>query len=105
MKMVKLEVNLFSEPKVGEIYTITEFEQTEIQTRDGARDALRITLKPEDETDEVNYSVTLWLSDNAGLTSKLGSFVATLGNDTALWLNKKVKFVAWSQANREIEVV
>ena len=47
----------------------------------------------------------LWLRPVVGSRSKLGAFIAALGNDIDKWVGKKVKIITWRHRNREIKVV
>jgi len=59
---------------------------------------------------ETNSSM-LWIQDECGTKTKLGSFMVGLGSvenpqqDTDEWVNHYIEIVAWSRANREIKVV
>lgn len=102
--MVEIKVNLYAEPKENETFEVLSVEEKDIETQDGLKPAIQVNLKPQVETD-VKYSVTLWLSDNASMTSKLGAFTVALGNNTSKWIGKKIYFVSWEYSNREIKVV
>ena len=103
--MVKIGVNLYSEPQEGKEYIITGATEKTIKTNDGEKDAIVITMISDRKSDKIVYSVTLWLSDNASLFSKLGSFINALGNDTDEYENKRIKIISWQNKNREIEVM
>ena len=59
-----------------------------------------------DKNDNKSYSLTLWLTDTASSTSKLGSFVTAFDSvNTDDWLEKVIKIVKWQDKDREIEVL
>jgi len=47
----------------------------------------------------------LWIRPVVGSKSKLGSFIAELGDDTDNWVGKKIKIKRWRSRWREIEVL
>jgi len=101
--MVKLKTEIAEsqpEPKEGTIYTIGECELITTQVR--SYKGLRVAMKAEDGTEVVTV---LWMRDVAGEKSKLGSFISALGDDTDAWEGKKIRFVAWREGNRKIEVL
>lgn len=98
--MDELKVALFDEPNVGDIVTIDDVEEVTVMTKDGERDALKVSFK--DTEDGVNRSVTLWLSDSASVRSKLGAFAHALGKKPKSWIGKTIQFIAWSNADRDI---
>ena len=104
-KVVKIGVELYSEPKEGEEYIITGAVEKTIKTNDGEKPAIVVSMVSNERTDKTNYSVTLWISDNASLFSKLGSFVSVLGNDTDKYENKRIKILCWQPKQREIKVL
>lgn len=104
--MVEIKTELFSKPKAGGKYEITEAKQQEIDIGNNQKkSAISVTMKSTDKTDTNVYTESLWLSDTASSTSKLGSFLVALGNDTKDWIGKTVLFREWSNRNREIEVI
>jgi len=59
-----------------------------------------------DKNDDKNYSLTLWLTDTASSTSKLGSFITAFDSiNTDTWLEKVIKIIKWQDKDREIEVL
>lgn len=104
--MVKIETDLFSKPKRGSKYEIIKVEQKEVDIGNKQmRDAILLTMKSTDKTDTNVYTESLWLADTASSTSKLGSFLVALGNDTEKWIGQNILFREWSNRNREIEVI
>lgn len=104
--MVEIKTELFSKPKQGQRYVITEAEQRNIDIGNNQKkQAISIEMKSTDTTDTNLYTESLWLSDTASSTSKLGSFIVALGNDSDKWIGKTIYFREWSNKNREIEVV
>jgi hypothetical protein len=88
------------EPKENETYTITEVETFTSQVR--AYKGLRVTMVTANNETAVS---ALWLREVAGKKSKLGSFLTALGTNTDNWVNKRIRFVAWRDKNREIQLV
>lgn len=97
---MEIKTDLFAEPAVGEVVTISAVEQVTVSTKEGDREAIKVSF--EDTEDEVKRSVTLWLSDSSSIKSKLGSFVYALGKNTKNWVGKTIQFVEWSNQLREI---
>jgi len=50
-------------------------------------------------------AIPLWQRQTVGRKSKLGAFLAVLGNDTDSWIGKTIKFVSWQPKARVIELV
>jgi len=101
MPEIKTElVDELPKPTEGQIYTIMSVEvfTSPVRSYKGIRVAM---------TDRDNKAIgeTLWTREVAGEKSKLGSFLKALGKETDAWIGKHIKFVAWSQGNRKIEVV
>ena len=90
------------EVKKDGIYEITYVN--EMTTRNGLT-GIVVDLKAKDEKDKRNYAVTLWPSEIASATSKFGSFVAVLGDDTDNWLHKWVKINNWMNRLCEIQLI
>ena len=105
-KMVEIKTELFSKPKKGDKYVITKAEEKDIDIGSGQmRLAISVEMKSTDKTDTKLYTESLWLADTASSTSKLGSFLVALGNDTEKWIGKTIKIREWSSRDREIEVM
>jgi len=51
------------------------------------------------------YGEMLWIRDQVGTRTKLGTFITALGNDTRKWINKKIRIVSWKPKDRAIEVL
>jgi len=104
--MTEIKTKLFSKPKEGGKYEITKAEQVDVDIGNNQmKPAISIEMKSTDKTDKRLYTESLWLADTASSNSKLGSFLITLGNDTAKWIGKTIKFREWRNKNREIEVI
>lgn len=104
-KLVEIKTELFSKPKASGKYEIVKAEEKTIDIGNNQKKpAITVTLKSTDKTDNNIYTESLWLTDNASSTSKLGSFLVALGNDTENWIGKTILFREWSNKNREIEV-
>lgn len=105
--MVEIKSELFAEPKEGQSYDIKEAKEITVKSSDGKNEypAISVVMLSTDKTDKSKYTVTLWLTDNASSTSKLGSFMLALGNDTDKWLGKTIRIRSWRNKIREIEVV
>lgn len=84
------------------IYEIISAEQ--ITTRSGL-EGLRVELKAKEIADKRNYAVTLWTSDTVSASSKFGSFLAVLGNNTDDWLHKWIRVTNWQNRLCEIQLV
>jgi len=97
--MPKLGVKLsesFS-PRLGEAYEIISVEEVTTQVRN--LKGLRVTLR--DSKGKENAEM-LWLRDVVGRNSKLGAFIALLGDNTDRWVGKKIIFVSWMPRQREL---
>jgi len=88
------------EPLEGHTYTIKKAEIITTPVR--AYKGLRVTLV---NTDGTECGTMLWMRGIAGEHSKLGSFVSALGKVPNAWLGKKIKFAAWREKQRIIELV
>jgi len=114
-EMPEIKTQIVTEPKEGQEYIITFVEKVIVESRDGKKyDALKVLLKSVNEKDVTEYSLTLWLTDTASPTSKLGSFVGAFEDflkdyvkacDTDNWLQHTVKVIIWRDKNRKIEVI
>ena len=84
----------------GDIITIKSVEivQTAVQGFRG----VRVSGTDQNGTEKAEM---LWLRPVVGSRSKLGAFIAALGNDTDKWVGKKVKIITWRHRNREVKVV
>lgn len=54
--------------------------------------------------DEI-LAMALWYRDIVGRMSKLGAFLAALGNEKDAWAGRTVKFLSWEKGDRVLEVV
>lgn len=99
VKDVKLAEQLpgFEEGDVIEIKSV-EVVQTAVQGFRG----VRVSGTDQNGTEKAEM---LWLRPVVGSRSKLGAFIAALGNDIDKWVGKKVKIITWRHRNREITVV
>jgi hypothetical protein len=88
------------EPLEGHIYKITAAELFTSQVK--AYKGLRVNME---EANGTKVVAPLWMRSVAGERSKLGAFIKALGDTTEAWVGKNIKFKAWRQGNREIEVV
>ena len=59
----------------------------------------------EKSKDGADHAEMLWTRAETGTTSKLGSFITALGDDTDVWVGKWIKVLRWAAKDREIEVV
>ena len=113
--MVNLKTELFAEPKEGIKYTISSVKEVTIKDRANKEyEALRVVMVSSDKDDKTVYSLTLWLTDEASSTSKLGSFISGFrdffkgkedANDTDTWLEHTIQVKRWRNKEREIEVL
>jgi len=104
--MVKLDTKIVATIQEGKEYVIESVEKVEVKSGNKTYDALEVIMNPLDKNDDKSYSVTLWLTDTASSTSKLGSFISAFdSNDTDTWLAKVIKIVKWQNKDREIEVL
>ena len=85
---------------IGEEYRINDVQQGTFGT--GKQAGYRVKLVNDDG--EVN-SVMLWDTEEFTETSKLGSFVAALGDDTDTWIGCNIVFLSWTPRSRKIKVV
>ena len=112
--MPKIATTFFTEPKEGKQYIITEAKEATVKIEEQETQTIRVVLKSTNEQDKTVYSTSLWLSDSASATSKLGSFVEAFAlffkgvkdaYETDNWLNHTVEIVSWKERQREIEVI
>lgn len=100
------------EPEEGGSYEITAVEEvtTAVQTFKGIRVSLT-SLKPGDKEE---YATMLWMREQAGYKSKLGSFLAAFtaflddeeaALDTDNWVGHKVRIISWKPKSREVAVI
>lgn len=90
----------------GKEYVVEKVNEVEVKSGNKTFDALEVILRPMDKSDDKSYSLTLWLTDKASSTSKLGSFVTAFDSvNTDDWLEKVIKIVTWQDKNRIIEVL
>jgi len=101
------------EPTEGHTYFVTEVEETKtaVQGFSGYRVGLEPTKRKAD--DDGKYATMLWKREQAGITSKLGSFMAAFLDfygdedkafDTDNWIGCTVRIVKWAPKQREVEV-
>jgi len=100
MKIATQLADEVPKPQEGQTYTIKKVESVTTQVRQFA--GIRVELKGRGDENVVDV---LWAREVAGANSKLGAFMTALGKDTDDWIGKKVRFVAWGERNRQIEVV
>ena len=99
---MKLNVRLAMEGeevlKLGQAYKIKDTEEftSELKGYKG----IRVILEAEDGK---LLAIPLWLREQVGRKSKLGAFLALLGDNTAKWKGKKIQFVSWEQGKRIIK--
>lgn len=101
--MPKLDVEIaeqLPEPEEGKIYTIESAEAFTSQVR--SYKGIRVSMVDENNK---HFVVPIWTRDIVGSKSKLGAFITALGQDTDTWTGTKIRFAAWRQGNRKIEVV
>ena len=114
--MVKMDTELFAEPKEGLKYTISSAEQVTIKNSSGKEfEAIKVLMVSTDAKDKNVYSLTLWLTDEASSTSKLGSFISGFrdffretkedASETDNWLTHTVQVKRWRNKEREIQVI
>jgi len=113
--MVKIKTELAEsvEPEEGKTYVITGVENitTAVQSFQGVRVSMKSTLAK----DENKYATVLWARERAGITSKLGSFMAAFlaffdgseekAYDTDNWIGHTIRFNKWKAKNREVTVI
>jgi len=102
------------EPIEGASYKITAVE--EVKTAVQGFSGLRVSLEPEKrkEGDANEYATMVWMREQAGRKSKLGSLLAAFGEflgdeDEALntdnWIGHVIRVISWTQRNREVRVM
>jgi len=98
--MPKIKAKLAKEPEEGKTYEVVEAKEN-IATLPGGQQAtgIRVTLK---DALGNEAGTMLWMREVASETSKLGSFLATLGDDTDTWKGKRITFVTWRERKRQI---
>ena len=111
---MKLKTELYASPKEEEDYIISGAEQVEVRSGNKSYDAIKVTMLSVDNKDKSIYTLSLWLSDEASRTSKLGSFISAFyeffkgqedANETDNWLEHTIKVKRWRDKDREIEVL
>jgi len=111
---IKTELAEGVEPVEGYTYTITSVEErkTAVQGFQGHRIMLEPTKRK--EKDDSVYATMLWSREEAGVASKLGSFMAAFldfygDEDTAFdtdnWVGATVRIVKWAPRSRAVEVI
>jgi len=114
--MPKLKAQLAKgvEPVEGTAYKVTDVKlvKTAVQGFNGYRVSMEPTRRPKDDDNE--YATMLWAREEAGQSSKLGSFMAAflshygdedLAFDTDNWVGATVLIRKWQPKNRAVEVV
>jgi len=93
-------IERLQEPEEGKVYQIesVEYIETPLQRLKG----WRVTLR--EVSTGTLYSTILWKKEHVGSRSKLGCFIAVLGNKTENWTGKVVRFVSWKLKDRMIEL-
>lgn len=102
------------EPLEGHTYFVTEVEETKtaVQAFTGYRTGLEPTKRK--AGDDSKYATMLWKREQAGVSSKLGSFMSAFldfygDEDTAFdtdnWIGCTVRIVKWAPKQREVEVI
>ena len=115
-KIPKLKTTLAKgvEPIEGQAYKVLEI--SEVTTAVSGFKGYRVKLEPlrRKEDDDKEYASMLWKREEAGISSKLGSFMAAflehygdedVAFDTDSWIGATVLFKKWEPRNRAIEVV
>lgn len=98
--MPKIAAKLAKEPKEGKTYTITSVKETEATLQGGQKSAgIRVDMKAKDGEE---CGTMLWMREVASEKSKLGSFMAALGDNTDTWVGKAVTFISWRERNRQL---
>jgi len=114
MPRIKTELAEGVEPVEGYTYVITSVEErkTAVQGFLGHRVMLEPTKRK--EKDESVYATMLWSREEAGVASKLGSFMAAFldfyGDEdeafnTDNWKGATIRVVSWQPRKRAIEVI
>lgn len=84
----------------GETYQIVVAEEVTTEARQFA--GLRIHLV---DVFGEEFVVMLWLRQITGKSSKAGTFITLLGNDTDLWVGKWIRFNQWQDRSRDIQLM
>lgn len=114
MPRIKAELAEAVEPQDGRTYVVTEVDETKTAVQ--GFDAYRVKLEPTKRKadDDKDYATMLWAREEAGVTSKLGSFMAAfldhygdedVAFDTDNWLGCTIRIVSWKPRAREVEVI
>lgn len=114
MPRIKAQLAEAVEPSEGYTYGITEVEETKTAVQ--GFDAYRVKLEPtkRKEGDDKEYATMLWAREEAGVTSKLGSFMAAfldyygdedVAFDTDSWIGCIIRIVKWAPRDRAVEVI
>ena len=86
------------EPPIGQTLTIKSVETVKTAKGEGLRVAFEDSYGNE-------YATMLWIKEQVGNKSKLGAFISVLGTNENEWVGKKIKVIAWTTADRQIELV
>lgn len=114
MPRIKAQLAEAVEPESGYTYSITEVDETKTAVQ--GFDAYRVKLEPTSrkKDDDKEYATMLWSREEAGITSKLGSFMAAfldfygdedIAFDTDNWLGTTIRLVKWAPRDRAVEVI
>ena len=102
------------EPIAGQAYKVLAID--EVKTAVSGFNGYRVKLEPtrRKEEDEKEYASMLWKREEAGISSKLGSFMAAflehygdedVAFDTDSWIGSTTLIKKWEPRDRAIEVV
>lgn len=113
MPRIKAELAEGVEPTEG-LYVVQEVVETKTAVQGFS--GYRVSLEPTKRKtgDENVYATMLWSREQAGVASKLGSFMsAFLGHfgdedtafDTDNWIGCTIRINKWAPKNRQVEVI
>jgi hypothetical protein len=89
-------------PPFSEGLTATIVKAEKIKTQRMGYKGVRVVV--EDEKGN-QYGEMLWIREQVGTRTKLGTFLTALGNDTRNWIGKKIHVITWKPKDREIEAL
>jgi hypothetical protein len=84
----------------GLVGTIIRAEK--VKTQRMGYEGIRVVVQDEKGN---QYGEMLWIREQVGTRTKLGTFIVALGNDTRKWLMKKIRVISWKPKDRAIEVL
>jgi len=110
---IKTQLAEATEPVEGQAYVVEAIEA--VKTSVQGFDAYRVKLQPKNrkQGDDKKYATMLWKREQAGINSKLGSFLAAyldfygdedVAFDTDNWIGTTILIQSWKPKARTVQV-